>query len=160
MQIDGNLFPYKRKITTLFEKAGEILDEDFSHVKVSVGFVSEEEIKRLNGEFRKIDRKTDVLSFPNIEKTANQKLSEVAKKNDADLFDLDDGNLFLGDIVICKKVARAQAKEYGHSTKREICFLALHGLLHLLGYDHIEKQEEALMNSTAEKILSAFGVSR
>ena len=72
----------------------------------------------------------------------------------------EEGILFLGDIVICKKVAYKQAKEYGHSKKREICFLALHGLLHLLGYDHIEKKDEKLMTKTANSILEKFGVER
>ena len=71
-----------------------------------------------------------------------------------------DGLLFLGDIVICKDVAKRQAKEYGHSLKREVCFLALHSLLHLLGYDHIEKDEEKEMMAVAEKILNKFGAKR
>lgn len=155
MLVEGKMFPYKRIITKLFETAGKILGEDFSAVNVSVNFVSEDEIKRLNSEFRKIDKVTDVLSFPNLNKNPNQKLSDFENEKN-----LDDGILFLGDIAICLKKAKSQAKEYGHSKKREVCFLALHGLLHLLGYDHIEKEDEKIMNETAEKILSQFGVSR
>lgn len=153
MILEGNIFPYKKTIKKLYEKAGEILEEDFSNVCVSLNFVSGEEIKNLNNQFRKIDKCTDVLSFPNLTKTPEQSIGEFA----GEAFD---GSLFLGDIVICKQVAFAQAKEYGHSKKREICFLALHGLLHLLGYDHIEKDDERLMNATANKILNVFGVSR
>ena len=94
-----------------------------------------------------------MLSFPNLNKMATQKLAEFQNE-------VYDGQLFLGDIVICKKVASVQAKEYGHSMKREICFLALHGLLHLLGYDHIEMDDEKLMQKTAEEILNKFGVLR
>lgn len=155
MIVDGKIFPYKRKIEKIYETAGKILNEDFSKVNVSLNFVDGEEIAKLNKEFRNIDKQTDVLSFPNLDKQANQSL---------DLFDdernIDDGMLFLGDIVICKKIAYAQAKEYGHSKRREVCFLALHGLLHLLGYDHIEKDDEKLMNETADKILKAVGVER
>lgn len=153
MTIEGKIFPYKHKLTALFSLAEQVLGEDFSDVVVSVNFVSGGEIQKLNSEFRKIDKKTDVLSFPNLNKKTTQKLEEFQ----GEVFD---GQLFLGDIVICKDVARTQAKEYGHSMKREICFLALHGLLHLLGYDHIESEDEKLMQKTAEEILNNFGVKR
>lgn len=155
MLVDGKIFPYKKTIERLYEKAGEILGEDFSRVNISLNFVSGEEIKSLNNQFRQIDRQTDVLSFPNLNKTTDQKLTEFDSERN-----FDDELLFLGDVVICKKVAYAQAKEYGHSKKREICFLALHGLLHLLGYDHIEKQDEEEMQGMADKILKEFGVNR
>lgn len=155
MLIEGKVGFYKRSLKGLFEVAGKVLKEDFSAVSVSVNFVDEIEIQRLNKEFRDIDKCTDVLSFPNLNKASTQSLKEFDKEKN-----IDDGMLFLGDIVICKKVAYAQAKEYGHSKKREICFLALHGLLHLLGYDHIESEEEKVMQETAKKILSEFGVER
>jgi len=153
MIIEGSLFPYKGKITKLFDVAEEVLKEKFSDVCVSINFINEEEIKELNKNFRNVDRKTDVLSFPNLEKSPNQKLKVFEKEKC-------DGVLFLGDIVICKNAAYAQAKEYGHSKKREVCFLALHGLLHLLGYDHIEVEDEKLMQKIANKILDKFGVQR
>ncbi len=155
MLVEGKLFPYKRKFEKLFETAGRILGEDFSKVNVSVNFVSEGEIKDLNNKFRQIDKVTDVLSFPNLEKSYFQKLTEFDGERNPD-----DGILFLGDIVICKKVAKKQAKDYRHGAKREICFLALHGLLHLLGFDHIKEEEERLMKAASEDTLQAFGVSR
>lgn len=153
MTIDGKMFPYKKKIARLFQLAGDVLSENFEEVCTSVNFVTEEEIRALNKKFREIDRVTDVLSFPNLDKKADEKLANFQKE-------VVDGELFLGDIVICKKVAKRQAKEFGHSLKREVCFLALHGLLHLLGFDHIEKADEKLMTETAEKILQKFGVTR
>ena len=155
MLVEGKVFPYKRKFEKLFETAGRILGEDFSKVNVSVNFVSEGEIKDLNNKFRQIDKVTDVLSFPNLEKSYFQKLTEFDGERNTD-----DGILFLGDIVICKKVAKKQAKDYRHGAKREICFLALHGLLHLLGFDHIKEEEERLMKAASEDTLQAFGVSR
>lgn len=155
MLIEGKVFPYKRKFEKLFETAGKILGEDFSMVNVSVNFVSEEEIQRLNKKFRQIDKVTDVLSFPNLEKSYFQRLTEFDSERNPD-----DGVLFLGDIVICKKVAKRQAKEYGHGKNREISFLALHGLLHLLGFDHIKEEEERLMKEASESTLSAFGAKR
>ena len=155
MLVEGKVFPYKRKFEKLFETAGRILGEDFSKVNVSVNFVSEGEIKDLNNKFRQIDKVTDVLSFPNLEKSYFQKLTEFDGERNPD-----DGILFLGDIVICKKVAKKQAKDYRHGAKREICFLALHGLLNLLGFDHIKEEEERLMKAASEDTLQAFGVSR
>ena len=155
MIIEGKIFPYKRKIAALFGVAEEVLKEDFGTVSISLNFVSEEQIAALNKNFRGIERSTDVLSFPNLNKKVGENLKKFEKERN-----FDDNLLFLGDIVICKKIAKRQAKEYGHSMKREVCFLALHGLLHLLGYDHIEKEDEELMQKTAEEILNKFGVSR
>ncbi len=154
MIIDGKIFPYKKTIVKMFETAEQILKENFKEVNLSINFVSEEKIKQLNKDFRNVDRVTDVLSFPNLNKNVDQTLKEFEQEKD------EDGILFLGDIVICKKVAYKQAKEYGHSKKREVCFLALHGLLHLLGYDHIEKKDEELMMKAANSILEKFGVER
>lgn len=153
MNIEGKLFPFKKTIKKLFELAGQVLEEDFLNVEVSVSFVKGEEIQALNKKFRECDKVTDVLSFPNLNKTPKQHLKEFADE-------INEGVLFLGDIVICRKKAKMQAREYGHSMKREVCFLALHGLLHLLGYDHIEKEDEKLMQKTAEKTLTQFGVTR
>lgn len=155
MLIEGKVFPYKRKFQKLFETAGKILEEDFSKVCVSVNFVSETEIKRLNNQFRQIDKATDVLSFPNLDKNYFQRLTEFDSERNPE-----DETLFLGDIAICKNIAKKQAREFGHGTKREICFLALHGLLHLLGFDHIKEEEERLMKEASENTLNAMGVSR
>ena len=112
------------------------------------------EIARLNREIRNIDKVTDVLSFPMLEIVAPQKLFEFECERDMN------GELFIGDIAICKRVASRQAKEFGHSFKREETFLALHGLLHLLGYDHLNEEDEKIMMSTAEKILDTHKINR
>ena len=153
MKIDGKIGLYKRKIGKIFKIAEEVLDEDFENAYLSVNFVSDEQIKRLNSEFRKIDKVTDVLSFPNLQKKAEESLKNF--QSDADF---DTNMLFLGDVLISKNVAKAQAREFGHSMKREVCFLALHGLLHLLGYDHIEKDDEKIMNKLQDEILLRAGV--
>ena len=153
MKIDGKIGLYKRKIGKIFKIAEKVLDEDFENAYLSVNFVSDEQIKRLNREFRKIDKVTDVLSFPNLQKKAEESLKNF--QSDADF---DTNMLFLGDVVISKNVAKTQAREFGHSMKREVCFLALHGLLHLLGYDHIEKDDEKIMNKLQDEILLRAGV--
>lgn len=110
--------------------------------EVGIRFVSREEIRELNNRFRKVDKETDVLSFPLMD------FNQIEREN------------LLGDIVICKEVAILQAKKYGHSVRREICFLALHGFLHLLGYDHIESEDEKIMTKKAEEILKKSRVRR
>ena len=89
-----------------------------------------------------------------LEIVAPQKLFEFECERDMN------GELFIGDIAICKRVASRQAKEFGHSFKREETFLALHGLLHLLGYDHLNEEDEKIMMSTAEKILDTHKINR
>ena len=149
MKIEGKIGLYKRTILKIIKVCENLLKEDFKDISVSINFVSDEEIQRLNREFRNIDKVTDVLSFPNLNKTPNEKLKKFRK-----LADFDTNLLFLGDIVISKKVAKKQAREYEHSLKREVCFLALHGFLHLLGFDHIKEEDEKIMIKLQSKILS------
>ena len=106
--------------------------------------VDEDKILELNKNYRGIDRVTDVISFA-----------------------LEDGSNFhnpvarmLGDIYICIPVAYLQAKEYGHSNIREICFLATHGILHLLGYDHMKEEDEKVMFSLQEELLNGYEIYR
>ena len=149
MKIEGKIGLYKRTILKIIKVCENLLKEDFKDVYVSINFVSDEEIQRLNREFRNIDKVTDVLSFPNLNKTPNEKLKKFRK-----LADFDTNLLFLGDIVISKNVAKKQAREYEHSLKREVCFLVLHGFLHLLGFDHIKEEDEKIMTKLQNKILS------
>ena len=147
-------FCLKNKIKKIFDKAVEELN--FGGFSVNVKICNREEIQNLNKKFRNIDKETDVLSFPNLnfvdKKIDNKALSEE--------LDQETGLVSLGDIVICKEIAKSQAKEYGHSYKRELCFLALHGLLHLIGYDHEIKEEEEEMMAKAESILKEYKVIR
>lgn len=149
MKIEGKFGLYKRTLNKIIKACEKVLKEDFSGAYVSVNFVSDEEIKRLNKEFRGVDKTTDVLSFPNLNKTHKEKVKKFEK-----YADLDTGLIFLGDILISKNVAKKQAREYEHSLKREVCFLALHGFLHLLGFDHIKEDDERVMNKLQDKILS------
>jgi len=121
---------------------------------VSILLVENEEIRRINREYRNKDCVTDVLSFPMLE----MKDGEFVEKP-GDL-DLEDGKLFLGDIVISVPKALEQAKEYGHGEERELAFLALHGLLHLLGYDHESPQRSDIMEKRQEQVLSEIGLTR
>lgn len=116
------------------------------------------EIQRINNEFRGIDRPTDVLSFPMIEYDSPADFSSV--EDDDSNFDLETGELILGNIVISKEKVIAQAEEYGHSVKREFAFLIAHSMLHLLGYDHMEDGERLVMEEKQRNILDNLGITR
>ena len=139
----------KEKITEIFSIAQKETNTK-NNISVNVTIVGKDKIKQMNNEFRKVDKVTDVLSFPLLE---NNEL------HDGEMLD---ENIFtdLGDIVICKSKAIMQAKEFGHSVEREVCFLALHGFLHVLGFDHIEKQDEIVMFNLQDKILKKSQVER
>lgn len=113
-------------------------------------------IRELNSKTRGIDAVTDVLSYPSLDHIRGA----ILKKSDFAL-DLDeDGNIFLGSIAICKKRAEEQADEYGHSLYRELNYLAAHGVLHLLGYDHIEEGDRAEMREREERVLKKIDATR
>lgn len=145
---------YKRLIRKIFDCAMKETQNDDLNSIISLTFVREENIKHLNKTSRGVDRVTDVLSFPMLEISYPQKIKDFSE----DI--VPDGSIYLGDIVICKKRAKEQAKEYGHSLKREIGFLALHGLLHVLGFDHIEQEDEKIMCEMANNILNQVGLER
>jgi len=126
-------------------------------IKVVVSGVSEQEIRELNKTTRGIDKVTDVLSYPYTNLKPNEKLK---LKDYALDIDPEDKTLTIGDIYICEERASEQAKEYGHSLKREMCFLLCHGLLHICGYDHIEKEDAVVMEQKQEEILNALNISR
>lgn len=147
-------FPYKQLIKRVFEKAIFITGNQAENIVVNLQIVSEDEIKELNKKHRKVDKVTDVLSFPLLDISYDKKLKNFEKDRDLN------GCLELGDIVICKEKVKNQAKEYGHSFKRELVFLSLHGLLHLLGYDHIKQEDEKIMSSIAKNILLNFNIKR
>lgn len=109
--------------------------------EVSITFVDKDEIHKLNREYRKVDRPTDVLSFPMNEE-----------------FLIEGVDSMLGDIVICMDIAKYQAKEYGHSLDREIMYLTCHSMLHLLGYDHIEEDDKKIMRGKEKEVMKKLGV--
>ena len=115
-------------------------------------------IHEVNRQFRGIDAPTDVLSFPMIpfETPADYQILD----QDESFFDLDTEELLLGDIMISAERAAAQAEEYGHSVKREFCFLVAHSMLHLLGYDHMTPDEAADMEARQAKALDELGITR
>jgi probable rRNA maturation factor len=151
------------KLEELLAIAGR--QEGVEHGEVALTFVDDEEIHRLNKEYRGIDRPTDVLSFPLNEEGDGEPeinyddLEEVEEEagESAEPFDEEEP---LGDIVISVPRALAQSEEYGHSAEREIGFLFVHGFLHLIGYDHEDEAEEKAMFDKQENILQEAGLTR
>ncbi|MGE5704985.1 MAG: rRNA maturation RNase YbeY [Clostridia bacterium] len=122
--------------------------------EVSVTLVDNERIHELNREFRGVDRPTDVLSF------AMNEQGEEELDIYVDEEELDDFPNMLGDIVISIPKAKQQAEEYGHSFERELGFLAVHGFLHLIGYDHMNEADEKEMFARQDEILLSIGLTR
>lgn len=119
-------------------------DEKLDNVMFNVIIVDNERIHAINKEYRGIDRETDVISFA---------LEDDKTFNRTDI-------RILGDIYISLDKVISQSEEYGHSFKRELFFLALHGLLHLLGYDHMKKEDEIVMFGKQEEVLKKYGIER
>ncbi|UXV33503.1 rRNA maturation RNase YbeY [Mammaliicoccus sciuri] len=114
--------------------------------ELSISFVDEEEIQAINRDYRDKDKVTDVISFS-------------LEEDEPEIEGIDMPRV-LGDIIICLEVAKEQAESYNHSLSRELGFLALHGFLHLLGYDHMTEEAEKEMFSRQDEILNEFGLTR
>lgn len=120
----------------VYQVVGHIVEvEGIEADEVSILITNNAEVQGLNAEYRDIDAPTDVLSFP-----------------------MDDE--YLGDIVISMDKVLEQAEEYGHSPQRELAFLTVHGMLHLLGYDHMEEEDQVRMRAREEEILNELGILR
>lgn len=123
--------------------------------EISVLFTDNDGIQAINREMREIDRPTDVLSFPMFE------LEPGVPPEDEDYLDPETGMCPLGDMCISLERAEEQAKEYGHSLERELCYLAVHSVLHLLGYDHLDEGPmKRQMRAREEAILGELGITR
>ncbi|MBO5244751.1 MAG: rRNA maturation RNase YbeY [Selenomonadales bacterium] len=134
------------RIIEVLEEAARVHEVD-DMTEVSLMFTDDETIHEMNREYRGIDRPTDVLSFA-LEEGEEEEIYGGPEEN------------LLGDIIISVETAVRQAEEYGHSVEREMAFLALHGMLHLLGYDHMEEEERREMRAQEEAILASLGITR
>ena len=130
-----------------FEEEG-LMD---SKLIMTITFTTPEEIRKINKKYIKIDRATDVLSFPMFEKA---ELDEKIKNKDFLYEDV------LGDVIISIDKVKEQAEEYGHSFERELSYMLVHGFYHLMGYDHIEEEDKKIMRPKEEKILNELKITR
>lgn len=126
---------------------------------VHVLLTDDARIREVNAECRGIDRATDVLSFPTVNYPHGKTARDCEKRLRAE-YDPELGACMLGDILISYEHAQAQAAEYGHSVRRELCYLFAHGLFHLMGYDHMQEDEKKEMRMMEDKAMHMAGISR
>lgn len=131
----------KEKIIECIETALKVENKMIDNIEVSVSFVTNEEIKSINSEFRNIDRETDVLSFPMEFEFSEEGMPFI-----------------LGDIIISTEKSIEQAQEFGHSIDREILYLVCHSVFHLLGYDHIEESDRIIMRNKEKETMKLMEV--
>ena len=143
-EVDNFENNYEQDFTAIIEQALKTLEIE-DDVEVSCVLVDDERIHEINREYRHIDRSTDVISFA---------------MEDNDQFYVEGMPRSLGDIFISVDHAKKQAEEYGHSLRREMCFLFTHGILHLLGYDHMTDEQEKEMFGLQDEILGALSIER
>lgn len=143
-EVDNFENNYEQDFTAIIEQALKTLGIE-DDVEVSCVLVDDERIHEINREYRHIDRSTDVISFA---------------MEDNDQFYVEGMPRTLGDIFISVDHAKKQAEEYGHSLRREMCFLFTHGILHLLGYDHMTDEQEKEMFDLQDEILGALSIER
>lgn len=143
-EVDNFENNYEEDFTAIIEQALKTLHIE-DDVEVSCVLVDDERIHEINREYRHIDRSTDVISFA---------------MEDNDQFYVEGMPRTLGDIFISVDHAKKQAEEYGHSLRREMCFLFTHGILHLLGYDHMTDEQEKEMFGLQDEILGALSIER
>jgi len=125
-----------------------LIDENINFdAEISVTITNDEDIREINKQYRNIDKETDVLSFPLFE------FENPAVFNEADL-KLEQGAVVLGDIIISMDKIYSQAEEYGHSPNRELAYLTVHSMLHLLGYDHMKDEDKKIMREKEERTLA------
>lgn len=157
-------------IQNLFKYLLNFKNIDDKKIYVSITITNPTNIQKINKEYRNLDKTTDVLSFPAIEKedmesfikklNQNKKQNENENKNDNQDQNSNENIKYFGDIVISLEKTILQAEEYGHSFVRELSYLLIHSFLHLLGYDHIIKEDEEVMREKEEEILNTLDIKR
>ena len=135
-------------------------EEMNSPYQISLLFVDNDEIREINRDTRGIDKATDVLSFPMLDYPKDKVFKDVYKSVKFNEIYLDGEELVLGDMVLSLERAREQSIEYNHSFNREVCYLVVHSILHLLGYDHMENEEKKKMRQRGEEILGNLNITR
>ena len=142
---------YEKIISKVVKQCFKTEHLEKSKLFISITLTTPENIRKINNQYRNIDKETDVLSFPKSEK---QELEEKLKKQD---FKYEDA---LGDIVISIDQVKKQAIEYEHSFERELSYMVVHGFYHLMGYDHMQDDEKAIMRQKEENVLNILEITR
>ncbi len=142
---------YNKIIHTVIKKCFEEEGLDKLKIYINIILTNPEEIRKINKEYRNIDKETDCLSFPMFEK---EEIEELIKEKEPINLDV------LGDVVVSIARVYEQAKEYNHSFERELAYMIVHGFYHLMGYDHMEEEEKNIMRQKEENILQNLNITR
>lgn len=145
-----DVFSQQEKLTAFLNRCLSVLNPEFS-VLLTVTVTDNETIREINREQREIDKPTDVLSFPMLFYSEPEVLAEPLKEYD---YDPETNLVVLGDLMLSHEKIAEQAEEYGHTYERELCYLSLHGLLHLFGYDHMVEEDKVVMRAREKEILA------
>lgn len=140
---------YETIIKQVIDKCFET--ENLKNLYISITLTTPENIRKINNKYRKIDKPTDVLSFPMFEK---KEINLVCKENFEGIRET------LGDVIISVEQVKKQAKEYEHSFERELAYMVVHGFYHLMGYDHMQEDEKNQMRAKEENILIQLDINR
>ncbi len=141
---------YSELIDRVITKCFEVEKLQKTKMYISVTLTTPEQIRKINNEFRQVDKETDVLSFPMFEK---EEILEIKKKTSK-------FEEALGDIIVSVDRVKEQAKEYGHSFERELAYMIVHGFYHLMGEDHMKEDEKAQMRAKEENVLKLLDITR
>lgn len=142
---------YEKVIEKVINKC--FIEEKLDKTKlyISITLTTPENIRKINKEYRNVDKPTDVLSFPMFEK---EEIEAIIRNEGYDVEDI------IGDIIICVDKVAEQAKEYNHSFERELSYMVVHGFYHIMGYDHIKEEDKIKMRPKEEKILQELKITR
>lgn len=142
---------FKEIIEIVINKCFSVEKLDNLKLYISVTLTTPQEIRKINNEFRKIDKETDVLSFPMFEKNEIDSIVDCGKNEVPET---------IGDVIISVEKVEQQAKEYGHSFERELAYMVVHGFYHLMGYDHMNDNDKKVMRKKEENVLNMLNINR
>lgn len=142
---------YEKIINLVIDKCFSVEKLEKLNLYISITLTTPEEIRKINNEFRNIDKETDVLSFPMFEKIELDEMVQVGKNEIPET---------IGDVIVSIKRVQEQAKEYGHSFERELAYMVVHGFYHLMGYDHMVEEDKVVMRAKEENVLNKLNIIR
>ena len=142
---------YEKIINLVIDKCFSVEKLEKLNLYISITLTTPEEIRKINNEFRNIDKETDVLSFPMFEKIELDEMVQAGKNEIPET---------IGDVIVSIERVQEQAKEYGHGFERELAYMVVHGFYHLMGYDHMVEEDKVVMRAKEENVLNKLNIIR
>ena len=142
---------YEKIINLVIDKCFSVEKLEKLNLYISITLTTPEEIRKINNEFRNIDKETDVLSFPMFEKNELDEMVQAGKNEIPET---------IGDVIVSIERVQEQAKEYGHGFERELAYMVVHGFYHLMGYDHMVEEDKVVMRAKEENVLNKLNIIR